>query len=102
MEEKKINTGRYNEKTKRQIQAESISEDYPHVRRFFAALFDIIATEKEPDYTNFCKSNGIDGRNLQKVITEPHRNLKVEYFGILVKKYGYSAKWLLTGEGKMK
>ncbi|MCJ8153188.1 hypothetical protein MKJ01_05360 [Chryseobacterium sp. SSA4.19] len=101
-EEKKVNTGRYSAKTKRQIQAENIAEDYPHVKRFFTAIFDIIAHEKEKDYTNFCKSNSIDGRNLQKVITEPHRNLKVEYFGILVEKYGYSAEWLLTGKGKMK
>jgi ABC-type antimicrobial peptide transport system permease subunit len=99
---KKINTGRYAEKTKRQILAEKISADYPIVRRFFQAVFHIVAEEVEPDYTNFCKANGIDTRNLQKVITEPHRNLKVEYFSILVKKYGYSAHWLLTGEGEMK
>lgn len=102
MEEKKINTGRYSEKTKRQIQAENIPEEYPQHKRFFAAVFDIVARQLESDFTNFCKANGIDGRNLEKVIKEPHRNIKVEYFSILVKKYGYSAKWLLTGEGKMK
>lgn len=102
MEEKKVNTGRYSEKTKRQIEAENISEEYPHHKRFFAAVFDIVARQLEPDFTNFCKANGIEARNLQKVIKEPHRNIKVQYYGILVAKYGYSADWLLTGRGKMK
>lgn len=66
MEEKKINTGRYNEKTKRQIQAESISEDYPHVRRFFAAVFDIIATEKKPTILIFVNLMELTGETCKR------------------------------------
>lgn len=101
MEENK-NFGRYSQKTKRQANSENISDEYPIVKRFFAAIFDVIANKVEPDFNNFCTSNNLSYRNVEKLITNPHFCMKSEWVAILVVKYGYSADWLLTGRGKMK
>lgn len=89
-------------KTKRQSNAENISEDYPIVRRFFTAIFDVISHDIEPNFMIFCESNNLDPRNVEKLIKSPHFCMKAEWLTILVVKYNYSSDWLLTGRGKMK
>ena len=89
-------------KTQRQIDAEKIPEDYPIVKRFFFAVYQIITEGLATDFKNFCEENGIEPRNLERLIKNPHRQFNPMYLTILVQKYRYSAHWLLTGEGKIK
>lgn len=89
-------------KTQRQIDAEKIPEEYPVIKRFFFAVYQIISEGLAPDFKNFCEENGIEPRNLEKVIKEPHRQFHPKYLTLLVTRYRYSAHWLLTGEGEIK
>lgn len=89
-------------KTQRQIDAEKIPEEYPVIRRFFFAVYQIIHEGLAPDFKNFCEENGIEPRNLERLIKEPHRQFNPKYLTLLVQKYRLSAHWLLTGEGETK
>lgn len=89
-------------KTQRQIDAEKIPEEYPVIRRFFYAVYQIITEGLAPDFKNFCEENEIEPRNLERLIKEPHRQFNPKYLTILVEKYRFSAHWLLTGQGEIK
>lgn len=89
-------------KTQREIDFENMPNDYPIVKRFFMAVFHTIATENYRGFKTFCDVNNIDGSNLSRLIKNPSRQFNPHYLFIMVKKYGYSAHWLITGEGPMK
>jgi hypothetical protein len=87
--------------TKREINAGNIPDDYPVIRRFFAAVFTIIAKGTEKDFKNFCLNNNIESRHLERNISEPWRQFNPQHLTALVIKYHISAHWLLTGSGNM-
>nr|WP_315025999.1 hypothetical protein [uncultured Chryseobacterium sp.] len=87
--------------TKRELAVAEISDDYPIVRRFFVAIYYIIAKENLHGFKTFCDLQGWESRNLEKVIKEPHRSINLNYLNVLVVKFGISAIWLITGDEPM-
>lgn len=68
--------------------------------RFFSALEALKITNQIRGTATFCKRYGINRRNLWQL--ERKRSggiLKVEWLTYLVRDYGISPRWLLTGEG---
>lgn len=66
--------------------------------RFFEAYNDIILTEKA-SVRQFCRDINVDRRNFQRELKTGKLRVRVEWLSVLVKKYGVSPGWLLTGDG---
>ncbi|MGY5550822.1 hypothetical protein ACXA18_03235 [Riemerella anatipestifer] len=75
--------------------------DNPIIRRFFVAVEHYILIEDLRGFSTFCKLYDLPRTNLLRLKKEPHRQFHPEWLTLLV-KLGYSAHWLLTGEGEMK
>ncbi|MFB5946076.1 hypothetical protein [Albibacterium profundi] len=72
------------------------------VKRFFQALNELIALKRIRGVQTFTRQYGINRRNLSKLQKDHSRDIfQVEWLKHLVDDYGFSAKWLLTGKGKM-
>lgn len=69
--------------------------------RFFEA-YDNLREMGATNKLRICREIGCDRRNFTKQMADHSRHiLKPEWLGVLVAKYGVSARWLLTGEGWM-
>ena len=67
--------------------------------RWFEVLDDLVATGRT-SRSRVCRDLGVDRRNLhQQAADHSRRILRVEWLTYLVKEYGVSADWLLTGRG---
>ncbi len=88
-------------KTQREIDVEKIPEDHGVIKRFFVGVFYVIAVERLHGFRTFCTENGLDTGNMSRIIKNPTMKFNPQYLTILVLKYGFSAHWLLTGEGPM-
>lgn len=74
------------------------------IRRFFAALDAVIKNRdnKLRGRATFCRRYDIDRRNLYQLEKDMSRDIfKAAWLTYLVRDFGVSAQWLLTGEGEM-
>lgn len=76
------------------------NEDVAITRRFFGAL-DILKEEKRiRGLQTFTKTYGLNYWNMTTIKNEPEKRfLKPGCLTYLVRDFGVSAKWLLTGDG---
>lgn len=72
------------------------------MERFYSALDAIIAMKKIRGVNTYCRLYEIDRRNLQANRKDLDRGwFQLSWLQPLVKEYGVSAEWLLTGSGRM-
>lgn len=70
------------------------------VRRFFEALYRLKADRKIRGKQTFTSEYGINRWNLNTLEKEPCRDIfQVAWLSFLVRDYGVSPTWLLTGFG---
>jgi len=73
----------------------------PITSRFLEAYGDLLDAGTT-NRTRFCRDVGADRRNFDKLCQNPARHLlRPEWLGGIVRVYGVSADWLLTGRGFM-
>ncbi|RKT01045.1 hypothetical protein BCF58_0256 [Chryseobacterium defluvii] len=89
-------------KTKYEENIERISNDFPIVRRFFTAVYHVIATENLRGFHTFCVINNLNTSNMARLTKEPHRQFPLNLLTLMVEKYNFSAHWLVTGKGPLK
>ncbi len=72
------------------------------VGRFFEALEWLKATKQIRGIKTFTDRYGINRRSLRRLQVTPGTNdFKAAWLTYLVRDFGISADWLLTGEGQM-
>lgn len=72
------------------------------MERFYSALDAIIAMKKIRGVNTYCRLNNIDRRNFIAQRKDLERGwFQLSWLYPMVKEYGVSAKWLLTGFGRM-
>lgn len=72
------------------------------MQRFYDALDAIIAMKKIRGVNTYCCLNEIDRRNFLAQKKDLDRGwFQVSWLQPMVREYGVSARWLLTGFGKM-
>lgn len=72
------------------------------IKRFFTALYYLKDTKAIRGKGTFIQQYGIDRRNLQKLEKDPSRDIfQPAWLNYLVRDYGISATWLLTGRGEI-
>lgn len=72
------------------------------MQRFYDALDAIIARKKIRGVNTYCRLNEIDRRNFLAQKKDLDRGwFQVSWLQPMVREYGVSARWLLTGFGKM-
>ena len=70
--------------------------------RFYSAIDTIKAMKKIRGINTYCRENNIDRRNFYAQRKDLDRGwFHVSWLHPLVKEYGISARWLLTGHGNM-
>lgn len=70
--------------------------------RFFQAISELKSMKKIRGLQTFTRGHGINRWNLNSVKSSPStRVLKPEWICFLVKDYGVSAEWIITGKGEM-
>ena len=76
--------------------------DEPIINRFFEAI-EYLKEERIVEGLNTVTTAlDIDRRNLGKIRKEPaNKSLRLYWLAGLVETYNISARWLLTGKGKM-
>jgi len=73
------------------------------IRRFFDALYYLKANKEIRGKATFTRAHNIDRWNLNKLETDLSRDIfQVSWLYYLVKDYGISSQWLLTGIGPIK
>ncbi len=78
------------------------AESQAIVRRFFAALRTLIAARRLRGVQTFARRYGINRWNFLTVERQPERDMfQLAWMTALVRDYGVSPRWLLTGEGEM-
>jgi hypothetical protein len=72
------------------------------MERFYSALDAIIAMKVIRGVQTYCRLHDIDRRNFNAQRQNPDRGFfQVSWLQPMVKEYGVSAEWLLTGIGRM-
>jgi hypothetical protein len=72
------------------------------IQRFYDALDAIIAMKKIRGVNTYCRLYEIDRRNFIAQRKDLDRGwFQVSWLNPMVSEYGVSARWLLTGFGKM-
>jgi len=70
------------------------------IRRFFAALYELKARRVIRGKQTFTARYGINRWNFNSLEKQPERDIfQTAWLTYLVRDYGVSARWLLTGEG---
>lgn len=73
------------------------------VKRFFEALYFLIDTKQIRGKQTFTRMYCINRWNMNKLEKKPESDIfQVSWLTYLVNDFGISAKWLLTGIGKLK
>ncbi|AZA91194.1 Uncharacterised protein [Chryseobacterium nakagawai] len=89
-------------KTQREIDVENIPDEFGVLKRFYIGVFFVIAVERMHGFRTFCEKHGLDTGNLSRIIKTPTMKFNPQHLSILVIHYGFSAHWLITGEGPMR
>lgn len=72
------------------------------MERFYSALDALIAMKRIRGVATYCRECNIDRRNFIAQRKDPERGwFQLSWLQPMVKDYDVSAKWLLTGFGKM-
>ncbi|MDR2936660.1 MAG: hypothetical protein LBU80_04890 [Rikenellaceae bacterium] len=72
------------------------------VKRFYEALAFLIASKAIRGKKTFTDRYGINRWNFNTIQKQPDNGMfQVAWLGYLVKDFGVSAEWLLTGRGGM-
>ncbi|MDD5950601.1 MAG: hypothetical protein PUC53_01840 [Bacteroidales bacterium] len=72
------------------------------VQRFFQALYYLKAENIIRGKQTFTSKYGINRWNLNSLEKDPSSNIfQVAWLGYLVKDFGVSSRWLLTGQGNI-
>jgi hypothetical protein len=72
------------------------------VGRFFEALFDLKARKIIRGKQTFTRRYGINNRNFWLLEQDKSRDiLQLAWIAHLVRDYGVSAEWIMTGKGDM-
>lgn len=71
------------------------------VKRFFIALRHHMQVNNIRFFSQFCEEYNLPRTTLLRLEKEPHRQFHLEWLSLMV-SLGYSAHWLLTGEGELK
>lgn len=72
------------------------------MERFYSALDAIIESKKIRGVNTYCRLYEIDRRNFIAQRKDLDRGwFQVSWLQPMVREYGVSARWLLTGTGKM-
>jgi len=72
------------------------------VERFFKALEFLKAAKKIRGVKTFCDLYEVNRRNLMFCKDNPESGMfKLTWLAILIKEYGVSSEWLMTGNGDM-
>lgn len=81
----------------------NISEEGIQItRRFFAAVERLKQMKRIRGLQTFTREHGINRWNMVTLREDPeNRVLKPEWICYLVKDYGVSAEWIITGKGEM-
>ena len=71
------------------------------VKRFFIAIYRLKADKIIRGKQTFTRKYGINRWNLNTLEKEPERDIfQAAWLTYLVRDYGVSARWLLTGDGE--
>lgn len=70
------------------------------IKRFFEAIRYYMKTQNIRFFSNFCRQFNLPRTTLVRLEKEPHRQFHLHWLCIIV-ELGFSAHWLLTGEGEM-
>ena len=72
------------------------------IARFFQALYYLKAEGKIRGTQTFTREHGINRWNLNTLEKNPASDIfQPAWLGYLVRDYGVSARWLLTGQGNI-
>jgi hypothetical protein len=72
------------------------------MERFYSALDAIIAMQRIKGVATYCRLYDIDRRNFIAQRKDLNRGwFQLSWLQPMVKEYGISAEWLLTGHGRM-
>ena len=72
------------------------------IRRFFVAVRTLIEQKRLRGIQTFTRRYGINRRNFLTLEKQPERDMfQLEWFTALVRDWGVSARWLLTGDGEI-
>lgn len=72
------------------------------IERFYSALDAIIAKKDIRGVATYCRLYDIDRRNFVAQRKDLSRGwFQIQWLHPMVKEYGVSAEWLLTGRGRM-
>lgn len=78
------------------------TESQEVIRRFFQALYALKEKRVIRGKQTFTKRYGINRWNMNTLEKEPERDIfQTAWLTYLVRDYGLSSRWLLTGQGDM-
>lgn len=70
-------------------------------KRFFLAIDELVKRRQMRGKNTFVTRYKLNKGNFYQLRTNPDRSFELAYLTWLVKDYGVSSQWLLTGEGEM-
>ncbi|GAB3973872.1 hypothetical protein GCM10028806_28640 [Spirosoma terrae] len=70
-------------------------------KRFFQAIDELVKRRQMRGKNTFVSRYGLNKGNFYQLRVNPDRSFELAYLTWLVKDYGVSSQWLLTGEGEM-
>ncbi|MVM35231.1 hypothetical protein GO755_34740 [Spirosoma sp. HMF4905] len=70
-------------------------------KRFFAAIDELVKQKKLRGRRSFATLYNLNWGNFYQLRKKPEGEFQLSYLTWLVKDFGISSQWLLTGEGEM-
>lgn len=70
-------------------------------KRFFLVIDELVKRRQMRGKNTFATRYGLNKGNFYQLRKNPDKAFELAYLNWLVKDYGVSSQWLLTGEGEM-